>query len=151
MVRAELAQRWTLDEIDLDTGGPARYVSVKETGGRIGFITPMTHNFCESCNRVRLTCEDVLRLARPASGAAGRIEQAYAPRVFTAPQARFLDRTLAQAALKFVLAFPEVSVTIPGAKTPAQVEENMGASEAPDLTPDEIAQARELYENRFGL
>ncbi len=56
MVRAELAKRWTLDEIDLDTGGPARYVSVKETGGRIGFITPMTHNFCESCNRVRLTC-----------------------------------------------------------------------------------------------
>lgn len=59
------------------------------------------------------------------------------------------DRTLAQAALKFVLAFPEVSVTIPGAKTPAHAEENMGASQAPDLTPNEIEQARELYENRF--
>ncbi len=60
-------------------------------------------------------------------------------------------RTLAQAALKFVLAFPEVSVTIPGAKTPAQVEENVGASEAPDLTRDEVAKVRELYENRFDL
>ncbi len=60
-------------------------------------------------------------------------------------------RTLAQAALKFVLAFPEVSVTIPGAKTPAHVEENIGASEAPDLTRDEVAKVRELYENRFDL
>ena len=60
-------------------------------------------------------------------------------------------RTLAQAALKFVLAFSEVSVAIPGAKTPAQVEENIAASEAPDLTGDEIAQVRELYENRFDL
>jgi cyclic pyranopterin phosphate synthase len=56
MVRAELANRWTLSEIDDNTGGPARYVRCAETGGRIGFITPMTHNFCESCNRVRLTC-----------------------------------------------------------------------------------------------
>ena len=60
MVRARLQERWTLDEIDHRTGGPARYVSVKETGGRIGFITPMTHNFCESCNRVRLTCTGTL-------------------------------------------------------------------------------------------
>jgi aryl-alcohol dehydrogenase-like predicted oxidoreductase len=60
-------------------------------------------------------------------------------------------RTLAQAALKFVLAFPEVGVTIPGAKTPAQAEENLGTAEAPDLTPDEIAKARQLYENRFDL
>lgn len=42
------------------TGGPARYVRVKETGGRIGFITPLTHNFCESCNRVRLSCTGTL-------------------------------------------------------------------------------------------
>ena len=55
-VRAELARRWTLTDIALNTGGPARYVQVAETGGRIGFITPLTHNFCESCNRVRLTC-----------------------------------------------------------------------------------------------
>jgi cyclic pyranopterin phosphate synthase len=56
LVRARLEQHFTLNEIDHRTGGPARYVSVAETGGTLGFITPMTHNFCESCNRVRLTC-----------------------------------------------------------------------------------------------
>jgi cyclic pyranopterin phosphate synthase len=60
LVRARLNQSWTLDEIDYKTGGPARYVGVKETGRRIGFITPLTHNFCESCNRVRLTCTGTL-------------------------------------------------------------------------------------------
>ena len=60
MLRAQLAEKWTLDEIDYRTGGPARYLRVKETGGRLGFITPMTHNFCESCNRVRLTCTGTL-------------------------------------------------------------------------------------------
>jgi cyclic pyranopterin phosphate synthase len=60
MVRARLAERFTLDDIDYQTGGPARYVRVKETGGRLGFITPMTHNFCESCNRVRITCTGTL-------------------------------------------------------------------------------------------
>ncbi|MDF2231599.1 GTP 3',8-cyclase MoaA [Albimonas sp. CAU 1670] len=55
-VRAELAKEFTLSDIPLSTGGPARYVRAEETGGRIGFITPLTHNFCESCNRVRLTC-----------------------------------------------------------------------------------------------
>ena len=60
MVRAELAQRWTLEDSEYVTGGPARYVTVKETGGRIGFITPLTHNFCESCNRVRLSCTGTL-------------------------------------------------------------------------------------------
>jgi cyclic pyranopterin phosphate synthase len=59
-VKAQLARRFTLDEIDYSTGGPARYVRAAETGGRIGFITPMTHNFCESCNRVRLTCTGTL-------------------------------------------------------------------------------------------
>ena len=56
IVRARLMDRWTLEDIPFRTGGPARYVRIKETGGRLGFITPMTHNFCESCNRVRLTC-----------------------------------------------------------------------------------------------
>ena len=56
IVRARLMERWTLVDIPYKTGGPARYVEVKETGGRLGFITPLTHNFCESCNRVRLTC-----------------------------------------------------------------------------------------------
>jgi len=60
MVRARLAERLTLDEIDYRTGGPARYVRIAETGGRLGFITPLTHNFCESCNRVRVTCTGTL-------------------------------------------------------------------------------------------
>ncbi len=60
MVRARLAKHYTLEDIDYRTGGPARYVRVKETGGRLGFITPMTHNFCESCNRVRITCTGTL-------------------------------------------------------------------------------------------
>ncbi len=60
LVKARLAQRFTLNEIPYRTGGPARYVSVAETGGRIGFITPLTHNFCESCNRVRVTCTGTL-------------------------------------------------------------------------------------------
>ena len=59
-VRAQLRQNWTLEETDYSTGGPARYYHVKETGQRIGFITPLTHNFCESCNRVRLTCTGTL-------------------------------------------------------------------------------------------
>jgi cyclic pyranopterin phosphate synthase len=60
LVRARLRERWTLEETDYSTGGPARYYRVRETGGRIGFITPLTHNFCESCNRVRLTCTGTL-------------------------------------------------------------------------------------------
>jgi cyclic pyranopterin phosphate synthase len=60
LLRARLAQRFTLEDIDYRTGGPARYVRVKETGGRLGFITPLTHNFCESCNRVRVTCTGTL-------------------------------------------------------------------------------------------
>lgn len=55
-LRADLSERWTLSDIDYQTGGPARYMRVEETGQRVGFITPLTHNFCESCNRVRLTC-----------------------------------------------------------------------------------------------
>jgi len=60
VIRARLREHWTLEETDYRTGGPARYFTVKETGRRIGFITPMTHNFCESCNRVRLTCTGTL-------------------------------------------------------------------------------------------
>jgi cyclic pyranopterin phosphate synthase len=60
IVKARLMDRFTLRDIPYRTGGPARYVEVAETGGRIGFITPMTHNFCESCNRVRLTCTGTL-------------------------------------------------------------------------------------------
>jgi cyclic pyranopterin phosphate synthase len=60
IVRARLAETFTLQDIDYRTGGPARYVRVAETGGTLGFITPMTHNFCESCNRVRITCTGTL-------------------------------------------------------------------------------------------
>ncbi len=56
VVRERIARSYTLTDTSERTGGPARYVRVAETGGRIGFITPLTHNFCESCNRVRLTC-----------------------------------------------------------------------------------------------
>jgi GTP 3',8-cyclase len=60
MVRSRLRETFTLTDIPYQSGGPARYVKVEETGGRLGFITPMTHNFCESCNRVRLTCTGTL-------------------------------------------------------------------------------------------
>ena len=60
LVRTRLATRYTLTDIDYRTGGPARYMRVEETGGRLGFITPLTHNFCEGCNRVRLTCTGTL-------------------------------------------------------------------------------------------
>jgi cyclic pyranopterin phosphate synthase len=56
LLRAKLATKYTMTDLPDDTGGPARYVRVSETSGRLGFITPMTHNFCESCNRVRITC-----------------------------------------------------------------------------------------------
>ncbi len=59
-VRATISRHWTLEDSDYRTGGPARYTVVKETGRRLGFITPLTHNFCESCNRVRLTCTGTL-------------------------------------------------------------------------------------------
>src|ERR1700677_925439 len=60
IVRGRLRKTWTLEDTDYRTGGPARYFDIRETGRRIGFITPMTHNFCESCNRVRLTCTGTL-------------------------------------------------------------------------------------------
>jgi cyclic pyranopterin phosphate synthase len=59
-VRAKLREHWTLEPTEYRTGGPARYDTIRETGRRIGFITPLTHNFCESCNRVRLTCTGTL-------------------------------------------------------------------------------------------
>lgn len=59
-VRQWLAQRWSLEPLEIRTGGPATYVRVTQTGGRVGFITPLTHNFCETCNRVRITCTGTL-------------------------------------------------------------------------------------------
>lgn len=60
LVRAKLEERWTLEDLADRSGGPARYVRIRETGGKLGFITPLSHNFCESCNRVRLTCTGTL-------------------------------------------------------------------------------------------
>jgi cyclic pyranopterin phosphate synthase len=62
LVRSDLERCWTLTPLPKRTGGPARYVRVEESGGELGFITPLTHNFCESCNRVRLTCSGMLFL-----------------------------------------------------------------------------------------
>jgi cyclic pyranopterin phosphate synthase len=68
-VRERLSARWTLEDSSYATGGPARYVRVRETGGRLGFITPLTHNFCESCNRVRVTCTGTLFMCLGQEGA----------------------------------------------------------------------------------
>ena len=77
LVRAQLEDRYTLDESTHRTGGPARYVRVRETGGRLGFITPLTHNFCESCNRVRLDLHrHVVHV--PGSGRRCRFARAFA-------------------------------------------------------------------------
>lgn len=75
LIRARLENQFSLTDLADRTGGPARYVRVRETGGKLGFITPLTHNFCESCNRVRITCtgtihtclgqEDAADLRRP--------------------------------------------------------------------------------------
>ncbi|MGO4704472.1 GTP 3',8-cyclase MoaA [Microvirga sp. 2MCAF38] len=86
-VRARLLDRYTLDDLSERSGGPARYVRVRETGGKLGFITPLSHNFCESCNRVRLTCtgqlfmclgqEDVADLRTPLrEGSPDRLDRA---------------------------------------------------------------------------
>lgn len=69
-VRARLAEHYTLEDSTYTTGGPARYVRVAETGRRLGFITPLTHNFCESCNRVRFTCTGTLYMCLGQSDAA---------------------------------------------------------------------------------
>jgi GTP 3',8-cyclase len=106
-VRAQLESQFTLEEIAYKTGGPARYVRVKETGGRIGFITPLTHNFCESCNRVRLTCtgtlymclgqEDDADLRKPlrASESDELLQQAIAEAISRKPKGHdfIIDRT----------------------------------------------------------
>ncbi len=70
LLRGQLEERWTLEESDHRTGGPASYLRIRETGGRLGLITPMSHNFCESCNRVRLTCTGTLFMCLGQSDAA---------------------------------------------------------------------------------
>ncbi len=98
MARAQISRNWTLDPTDYRTGGPARYSIVRETGQRLGFITPLTHNFCESCNRVRLTCtgtlymclgqEDAADLKTPlrASADDGLLEQAIDAAILRKPK-----------------------------------------------------------------
>lgn len=113
LVRARLATRYTLEDLDDRTGGPARYVRVKETGGRLGFITPMTHNFCESCNRVRLTCtgqlfmclgqEDAADLRAPVRASADNtlLEQAIVDAIARKPKGHdfIIDRRHARPAV----------------------------------------------------
>ncbi len=112
-VRAELMEDWTLTATDYNTGGPARYYTVAETGGRLGFITPLNHNFCESCNRVRLTCtgtlymclgqEDAADLRGPlrASDDDGRLEAAIHEAIARKPKGHdfVLDRRRADPAV----------------------------------------------------
>ncbi|MCP8940044.1 GTP 3',8-cyclase MoaA [Alsobacter sp. SYSU M60028] len=112
-LRARLAERFTLEESAYRTGGPARYVSVRETGGRIGFITPLTHNFCESCNRVRVTCtgtlymclgqEDAADLRAPlrASESNEKLERAIEAAIARKPKGHdfVIDRTTARPAV----------------------------------------------------
>ncbi len=102
-LRARLAERFTLTDLAERTGGPARYVRLEETGQKIGFITPLTHNFCESCNRVRLTCtgelymclgqEDMADLRAPlrASKDDGLLEQAIRDAISRKPKGHDFD------------------------------------------------------------
>ena len=91
-VRARLSERYRLEPLPLSTGGPARYARVLETGGRVGFITPLTHNFCESCNRVRVTCTGTLYMCLGQNDAA---DLRAALRSTTDPEA--LDAAIADA------------------------------------------------------
>ncbi len=102
-LRARLAGRLTLTDLAERTGGPARYVRIEETGQKVGFITPLTHNFCESCNRVRLTCtgqlymclgqEDVADLRAPlrASPADAALDQAIRAAIARKPKGHDFD------------------------------------------------------------
>ncbi|CUH29726.1 Cyclic pyranopterin monophosphate synthase [Jannaschia seosinensis] len=102
-LRARLAERYTLTELAHRTGGPARYVRLEETGQQIGFITPLTHNFCESCNRVRVTCtgelymclgqEDMADLRAPlrASEADASLEEAIRAAIARKPKGHDFD------------------------------------------------------------
>lgn len=103
-LRKELEKTWTLSDIKLKTGGPARYVAVKETGGRIGFITPLSHNFCEGCNRVRLTCTgqlfmclgqddeaDLRKVIRDHPGNTGALQAKIKEAIFRKPKGHDFD------------------------------------------------------------
>ncbi|MBF9031567.1 GTP 3',8-cyclase MoaA [Rhodobacterales bacterium HKCCE3408] len=109
-LRARLAERFTLTDLPERTGGPARYVRIEETGQKIGFITPLTHNFCESCNRVRLTCtgelymclgqEDMADLRAPlrASETDGPLEDAIRAAIARKPKGHDFDYSRAEVA-----------------------------------------------------
>ena len=91
-VRRDLSRRYSLTDLAYKTGGPARYVKVEETGGRLGFITPLTHNFCESCNRVRVTCTGTLYMCLGQDDAADLREALRA-----SPLDDLLDRAITEA------------------------------------------------------
>ena len=83
LLRARLEKHYTLTDLADDTGGPARYVRVTETGGKLGFITPMTHKFCESCNRVRVTCTGTRTNSRGTAVASDPVPSTSCPRPTT--------------------------------------------------------------------
>ncbi len=96
-IKSALDQFWTLENIDYNTGGPSRYVKIGETGGRLGFISPLSHNFCESCNRVRITCTGKIYMclghgayidlrAALRSGVAGALDEALDKAMLAKPQ-----------------------------------------------------------------
>jgi cyclic pyranopterin phosphate synthase len=111
VVRERLARKWTLEPTGYRTGGPARYLRVAETGTRLGLITPLTHNFCEGCNRVRVTCtgtlymclgqDDAADLRAPLRASEGDalLESAIAEAIARKPKGHdfVIDRTLDQA------------------------------------------------------
>ncbi|MCA0274270.1 MAG: GTP 3',8-cyclase MoaA [Proteobacteria bacterium] len=102
-LRARLAERFTLTDLPERSGGPARYVRIEETGQKVGFITPLTHNFCESCNRVRVTCtgelfmclgqEDMADLRAPLRASEGDelVEQAIRAAIARKPKGHDFD------------------------------------------------------------
>lgn len=91
-VRDRIEERWTLTDTDYRTGGPARYATVAETGRRVGFITPHSHNFCESCNRVRLTCTGTLYMCLGQNDAAD-----LRPHLLTGPSDASLETAIDEA------------------------------------------------------
>jgi len=100
-VRDRIEERWTLTDTDYRTGGPARYATVAETGRRVGFITPHSHNFCESCNRVRLTCTGTLYMCLGQNDAAD-----LRPHLLTGPPMRPSKRP----STRLSLASPRVTI-----------------------------------------
>jgi cyclic pyranopterin phosphate synthase len=119
VARQRLETRYTLTPLPDRTGGPARYVRVEETGGKLGFITPLTHNFCESCNRVRLTCTGQLYMCL------GQEDSADLRAVLRASQD---DAVLAQAVVEAITRKPKGHDFVIERQRPAAVPRHMSVT-----------------------